>query len=39
MEAVLTDIAANDPAAKGAKPADFMDMRFVAEVDKKVGGK
>ena len=39
MEAVLTDIAANDPAAKGAKPDDFMDMRFVAEVDKKVGGK
>src|SRR5437667_1782002 len=23
MEAVLTDIAANDPAAKGAKPDDF----------------
>jgi hypothetical protein len=39
MEAVLTDIAASDPAAKGAKPDDFMDMRFVAEVDKKVGGK
>jgi ABC-type nitrate/sulfonate/bicarbonate transport system substrate-binding protein len=39
MEAVLTDIAANHPAAKGAKPDDFMDMRFVAELDKKVGGK
>jgi ABC-type nitrate/sulfonate/bicarbonate transport system substrate-binding protein len=39
MEAVLTDIAVNDPAAKGAKPDDFMDMRFVAELDKKVGGK
>ena len=39
METVLTDIAANDPAAKGAKPDDFIDMRFVAELDKKVGGK
>jgi ABC-type nitrate/sulfonate/bicarbonate transport system substrate-binding protein len=39
MEAVLNDIAANEPAAKSAKPEDFMDMRFVAELDKKVGGK
>src|SRR6266545_4930784 len=39
MEAVLNDIAANDPAAKSAKPEDFMDMRFVAELDKKAGGK
>ena len=39
MEAILADIAATDPAAKTAKPEDFMDMRFVAELDKKVGGK
>lgn len=39
MEAILADIAANDPAAKSAKPDDFMDMRFVAELDKKAGGK
>jgi len=39
MEAILADIAATDPAAKSAKPDDFMDMRFVAELDKKVGGK
>ena len=39
MEAILADIAATDPAAKSAKPEDFMDMRFVAELDKKVGGK
>lgn len=35
MEAVLADIAANDAAAKSAKPEDFMDMRFVAELDKQ----
>ena len=39
MEAILADIAATDPAAKSAKPEDFMDMRFVAELDKKTGGK
>jgi NitT/TauT family transport system substrate-binding protein len=39
MEAVLNDIAASEPAAKSAKPEDFMDMRFVVELDKKVGGK
>jgi len=39
MEAILADIAATDPAAKTAKPEDFMDMRFVAELDKKTGGK
>ena len=36
MEAVLAEIA--DPAAKTAKAEDFLDMRFVAELDKK-GGK
>jgi NitT/TauT family transport system substrate-binding protein len=35
MEAVLSDIAAADPAARGAKPEDFMDMRFVAELEKE----
>jgi ABC-type nitrate/sulfonate/bicarbonate transport system substrate-binding protein len=35
MEAILAEIAANDPAAKAAKPEDFMDMRFVAELAKE----
>jgi NitT/TauT family transport system substrate-binding protein len=35
MEAVLTDLANSDPAAKNAKPEDFLDMRFVAELDKQ----
>ncbi len=34
MEAVLADIAEKDPAAKTAKPNDFIDMRFVAELEK-----
>ena len=34
MEAVLADIAATDPAAKAAKPEDFLDMRFVTELEK-----
>ena len=34
LEAILADIAATDPAAKSAKPDDFLDMRFVAELDK-----
>jgi len=37
MEAVLAEIS--DPAAKSAKADDFIDMRFVAELDKKSGGK
>lgn len=37
MEAVLAEIT--DPAAKTAKADDFLDMRFVAELDKKSGGK
>lgn len=37
MEAVLGEIS--DPAAKNAKADDFIDMRFVAELDKKTGGK
>jgi len=39
LEAVLAEIATKDPAAKRIKPEDMMDMRFVAELDKKVGGK
>ncbi|PYJ65770.1 MAG: hypothetical protein DME76_17885 [Verrucomicrobia bacterium] len=44
MEAVIADLAETNPAAKAAKPDDFMDMRFVAELEKegffkKVGGK
>ena len=39
MEAVLAEIAEKEPAVKGAKPDDFLDMRFVAEIDKKGGGK
>jgi ABC-type nitrate/sulfonate/bicarbonate transport system substrate-binding protein len=35
MEAVLTDIASSDPTAKSAKADDFLDMRFVAELDKE----
>ena len=34
MQAVLADIAEKDPAAKTAKPNDFIDMRFVAELEK-----
>lgn len=29
----LEQIAANDPRAKGAKPEDFMDVRFVKQLD------
>ena len=39
VEAVLAEIATKDPAAKRIKPEDMMDMRFVAELDKKAGGK
>lgn len=35
MEAVLAEIAEKDPVAKNIKPEDMMDMRFVAELDKK----
>ena len=39
MEAVLAEVADKELGAKNAKPEDFMDMRFVAELDKKAGGK
>ena len=35
MENVLADVATTDPAAKNAKPEDFIDMRFVAELEKQ----
>ena len=35
MENVIADVAAGDAAAKNAKPDDFMDMRFIAELDKQ----
>lgn len=37
MEAVLAEIAETNPAAKNVKIDDFLDMRFVAELDKKAG--
>ena len=38
LEAVLAEIAEKDPAARSLKPDDMMEMRFVAELDKKSGG-
>jgi NitT/TauT family transport system substrate-binding protein len=35
LENVLLDVAATNPAAKNAKPEDFIDMRFVAELEKQ----
>ncbi len=35
METILAELGEKDPAAKAAKPDDFMDMRFVAELDKE----
>jgi NitT/TauT family transport system substrate-binding protein len=35
MEAVIEDVAEMNPAAKSAKPEDFVDMRFVAELEKE----
>jgi len=35
IEAVLTDVAEKEPAAKGLKPDDIIDMRFVAELEKE----
>lgn len=44
IQAILAELGEKEPAAKAAKPDDFMDMRFVAELEKegffkKVGGK
>jgi NitT/TauT family transport system substrate-binding protein len=35
MENVIADIAEKDPTAKSAKPEDFLDMRFVTELEKE----
>jgi len=35
MDNVLAEVAASDASAKNAKPEDFMDMRFVAELEKQ----
>jgi len=35
IENVIADVALSDAAAKNSKPEDFMDMRFVAELDKQ----
>ena len=35
METVIADIADKTPAAKNAKAEDFMDMRFMAELEKE----
>lgn len=35
MEAILTDLAATEPLAKQAKPDDFLDMRFMNELEKE----
>ena len=35
MEAVLADLGDTAPAAKSAKPDDFIDMRFVTELEKE----
>ncbi|HWH79372.1 MAG TPA: hypothetical protein VNT76_18455, partial [Candidatus Binatus sp.] len=35
MENVIADVATSDPAAKSSKPEDFIDARFVSELDKQ----
>jgi NitT/TauT family transport system substrate-binding protein len=35
MEAVLADVPEKDLAGKSAKPDDFIDMRFIAELEKE----
>ncbi|HSK29232.1 MAG TPA: ABC transporter substrate-binding protein [Candidatus Limnocylindria bacterium] len=35
MEAVIAEIAEKEPSAKKLRPEDMMDMRFVAELEKK----
>jgi len=39
MEAVIAEIVEKEPTAKSVKAEDMMDMRFVAELDTKAGGK
>ena len=35
METILAELAATDPQAKQAKPEDFMDMRFINELERE----
>jgi hypothetical protein len=35
MEAVLAELGDKDLAAKAAKPDDFIDMRFIGELEKE----
>ncbi len=39
MENVLTDLGDKQAGAKNVRPEDFLEMRFVAELDKKAPGK
>lgn len=39
MDAVLAEIVEKEPTAKSLKAEDMMDMRFVAALDKKAGGR
>lgn len=39
MEAVIAEIVDKEPTAKSLKAEDMMDMRFVAELEKKAGAK
>ena len=34
IETILAELAVSDPKARQAKPDDFVDMRFVAELEK-----
>jgi hypothetical protein len=34
LEIILAELGEQDPKARQAKPEDFLDMRFVAELDK-----
>ena len=34
IEAILAELATSDPKARQAKPDDFIDMRFIAELEK-----
>ncbi len=34
LQRVVDEVAAQEPKAKGAKPEDFMDMRFIQELEK-----
>ena len=35
IEAILAELSEKNPSIKAAKPEDFMDMRFVSELEKE----